>query len=235
MSFLKTAAGIVVVVSLVIFLLLGLSYALGRSAGSVLAQCPALDNPPPSTGTAIQLQSNKARPSLSVSLLDHASAMDDISFSPRETEAIPDQVRAYVVSYPRSGDTRSSSDIKVIALSAAGATTVQLRVCIKRGDVWEAGTYEGTVRVFGGGVKAFDYPLIISERWPWESAIALLLVALDAFLLIAIYSESLTFGTQHAKRVFPTVLGIVLATVAITPTFFGTYWNNATWGSNPGT
>jgi hypothetical protein len=27
----------------------------------------------------------------------------------------------------------------------------------------------------------------------------------------------------------------VLATLAVAPTFFGTYWNNATWGSNPAT
>jgi hypothetical protein len=230
------AALVVVGTSLVILALLALSYALGRSTGNVLAKCPTLENPPQSSGQAIQLQSNKARPSLSVSLLDQASAVDDISFSPRETVAIPDKVRAYIISYPRNGDHRSSADIGVLALSAAGATTVQLRVCIKRGDLWEAGTYEGAVRIFGGGVKAFDYPLIISERWPWESAIALLLVALDVFLLITIYSNSLMFGKKgRTAGAFPTVLGILLAAAAITPTFFGSYWNNETWGANPGT
>src|SRR6476646_1594714 len=185
-----------------------------------------------------RFSSNQTRrdQSLSVSLLDQASALDDISFSPRETVAIPDKVRAYIISYPRNGDHRRSADIGVLALSAAGATTVQLRVCIKRGDLWEAGTYEGAVRIFGGGVKAFDYPLIISERWPWESAIALLLVALDVSLLIAIYSNSLMFGKKgRTAGAFPAVLGILVAAAAITPTFFGSYWNNETWGANPGT
>jgi hypothetical protein len=214
--------------------LLGFYATSGRS-DRTLAECSTpTKNSEAGPLTKVQLQANRARPSLTVPLADGGDAFDEISFSPKKPISIPSEIQAYLIEYPRQGDQRSAAKITVAAAPAAGGTVAQLSVCVKRGDDWEAGTFQGTVRIFGGGIVAFDYPLIITERWPWEAAVGLLVLALAAFLLITIQSQSLTFKADQEHSTSASFLGLAIAVAAVTPTFFGTYWNNPTWGSNPG-
>jgi hypothetical protein len=234
-GFLLSPFGIFLVVATIGFALLASSlFALSRQGGHYLDECPTPTGSG-SSDTPIDLGSNRARPSLSIPVADNSGAVDDISLSPKKSAPIPGDVRAYLIEYPRQGSGRSLAQILVTATPSAGGTAVQVKACIKRGSLWEAGSYEGTIRVFGGNVRAFDYPLIITERWPWEAAAGLLILSLVAFITVTYVTDSLTFqeGRQHPW--LASIFGVVLATLAIAPTFFGTYWNNATWGSNPAT
>ena len=206
----------------------------------------------------IELQSNRARPTMAIALADKESAVDSITFStkvlPQGRQTVPDNPRArtsaVLTEFPRqSAVAPFNGQVKTRATTAAGATVVRLRLCVVRGAPLKAGAFQGTARIYGPAVADFDYAVIITQKWPWYIAAAILWYAGLLFLIAAWQTGSLTFSRPDGDRTTPragspprgvskiiaTGTGIVIGFVAMVPTFFGTYWNNATWGSDPGT
>lgn len=221
-------------------------------ASDVLNECfeqPARRAAPGNKG--IELQSNRARPTMAIALADKESSVDFITFStktsPQGRQTVPDRqparTSAVLTEFPRqSAVAPFDGQVTTKATTAAGDTVVQLRLCVVRGAPLKAGAFQGTARIYGPAVADFDYAVIITQKWPWYIAAAILWYAGLLFLIAAWQTKSLTFnrpGRDKASRgvsnVIATVTGTVIGLVAMVPTFFGTYWNNATWGSDPGT
>jgi hypothetical protein len=198
----------------------------------------------PSKPPGIELQSNRARPSMAIALADQQSAIDSIAFSTKGRQTAPDNPRAntsaILTEAPRrAAAERFDGEVEAMAETLAGRTIVVLTVCVTRGDALRAGAFQGTARIYGPKVADFDYAVIITEKWPWYVAAAILWYAGLLFVVAAWRTNSLTFnrtpGEHGVGPVVATVTGTVIGLVAMVPTFFGTYWNNATWGSDPGT
>jgi hypothetical protein len=194
--------------------------------------------PPAKQGKGVELQTNRARPTLAIALADRQSAMDTIAFSTRDRQVVRDErnsrTSAVLLETPRrSAAEPFDGTVDLKAEPWVGGTIVRLSVCVDRGGALKAGAYQGTARIYGPQVDDFDYAVIVTEKWPWQIAVAILWYAGLAFVIVAWQTGSLTFGGD--KQVVPVAAGITVGLVAMVPTFFGTYWNNATWGSDPGT
>lgn len=225
----------------------------GSGGRDVLDECveqPARRAAPGNKG--IELQSNRARPTMAIALADKESAVDSITFStkfsPAGRQTVPDRqparTSAVLTEFPRqSAVAPFDGQVKTKATTAAGATVVRLTLCVVRGAPLRAGAFQGTARIYGPAVADFDYAVIITQKWPWYIAAAILWYAGLLFLIAAWQTNSLTFNRPSGGRathrgvskVIATVTGTVIGLIAMVPTFFGTYWNNATWGSDPGT
>ena len=260
------SAGVLAILSLVLALALPVGFIVYEQikahdfdASDVLDKCverPARRAAPDNKG--IELQSNRARPTMAIALADKESAVDFITFStkfsPQGRQTVPDRqparTSAVLTEFPRqSAVAPFDGQVNTKATTAAGATVVQLKVCVVRGAPLKAGAFQGTARIYGPAVADFDYAVIITQKWPWYIAAAILWYAGLLFLIAAWQTNSLTFnrpyrdpktpagGSPHrgVSKVIATVTGTIIGLVAMVPTFFGTYWNNATWGSDPGT
>jgi hypothetical protein len=192
----------------------------------------------------IELQANRARPTLAIALADRPSASDTIAFSTKGRQFVPPESRArtsaVLLETPRRAPAeRFDGAIGVKAEPWVGGTVVRVSVCVSRGAVLKAGAFQGTVRVYGPRVDDFDYAVIVTEKWPWEVPVAILWYAGLAFVIVAWRTGSLAFAQEpgdSTKRNFISVTaGLAVGLAAMVPTFFGTYWNNPTWGSEPGT
>jgi hypothetical protein len=193
--------------------------------------------PPAKQSKGVELQTNRARPTLAIALADRQSATDTIAFSTRDRQVVRDdritRTSAVMLETPR----RSAAEpfdgaVDLKADPWVGGTIVRLMVCVDRGGALKAGAFQGTARIYGPKVDDFDYAVIVTEKWPWQIAVAILWYAGLAFVLVAWQTGSLTFRAD--RQFIPVAAGIVVGLVAMVPTFFGTYWNNATWGSDPG-
>lgn len=190
----------------------------------------------------VELQANRARPTLTIALADRLSAEDSISFSSKDRKRVQDSGRAttsavFIETPRRSASEPMDGTVTAKATSELGQTIVRLTVCVDRGALLKAGAFQGTVRIYGPKVSDFDYAVVITEKWPWQIAAATLWYAGLAFVLVAWLTRSITFERTRTgldKWVAP-LAGIVFGFVAMTPAFFGAYWNNPTWGSDPGT
>lgn len=210
----------------------------------------------------IELETNRGRPTLTIALADQQSASDTITFqskgrrtvldipspkppkgktpkgkTPSERKKLGPSTGAIFLETPRRAPAEpTDSKLRAKAEPIAGGTAVRLKICIDRGELLKAGTYQGTVRIFGPRVNDFDYAVVITQKWPWEIALSVLWYAGLAFIAAAWLTDSLTFDPERKgpRRWFATVAGVAFAIFAMAPAFFGAYWNNATWGSDPG-
>jgi hypothetical protein len=193
----------------------------------------------------VQLQANRARPTMALALADKTSDLDTISFSSKGRQRVPDNPRARTSAFlietlRKSPASPYEGRVTVKANGAVGTTVVRLTVCVSRGKILSAGAFQGTVRIYGPRVADFDYAVIVTQKWPWYVAASILWYAGLLFVIVAWRTQSLTFNPVTPSKAgvgnyIATVTGIVLGLIAMVPTFFGTYWNNATWGSDPGT
>jgi hypothetical protein len=173
-------------------------------------------------------------------MADRTAKFDDILFSTKDRQTVEGPITAQLIETPRRGADRAErirAEIAVHARPRVGRTMVVLEVCVDRDGRWRAGSYQGTVRIYGEQLNDFDYAIVITQKWPWEVAVLLLLVAGIGFFAVAFFTESLSFAgrREHANlRVLGrTVFAALVAVAAMAPTFWGTYWNNPTWGSEP--
>jgi hypothetical protein len=162
-----------------------------------------------------------------------------ITFQSKGRRPLGKAISAVLIDVPRRGNDRIDAEVRAKATPFIGGTTARLQVCVDRGSVMTAGSYQGTVRIYGPKVSDFDYAVIVTEKWPWQFAVALLVLAGGVFVLVAWSTESLTFDLRNTKGRekdlwISSLFGIAVAIAAMAPTFFGTYWNNPTWGSDPG-
>jgi hypothetical protein len=169
--------------------------------------------------------------------------VDSISFSSKNRAKVPDSRRAPVSAIFLETPRRSASEpidsgVDAKATSVLGQTVVRLTVCVDRGALLKAGAFQGTARIYGPNVSDFDYAVVITQKWPWQFAAATLWYAGLAFVIVAWAGGSLTFRkgrTTIQERWVAPLVGVAFGFVAMVPAFFGAYWNNPTWGSDPGT
>lgn len=189
---------------------------------------------PLSAKNPIELQANRSRPTFTIALADGDRANAAISLVPKNRVRVQrDNVSAQVIEVPRKGSERIHADVTAAAKPGAGGSVVFLRVCVNHAGIFKAGSYEGTVRIYGPRITELDYALVITQKWPWWSAVGLLVLAGAAFFLVTWLTDSFTFGLKN-RKLLAGLAGAAITAAAIVPTFFGTYWNNDTWGADPG-
>ncbi len=237
----KIAVGIALLAAVAAPLILFLLFKTEREPG-VLARCDELKAQRAALGAQAELQPNRGRPTLTINLADRLWAFDDITFGSKERVRIPDgpklRTSARFIDTPRrSADERIDSRYAAEARPVVGGTAVELAVCVSRGGRLTAGAFQGTVRIYGPRVNDFDYAVVVNQKWPWQTAVATLWYAGLAFVIVAMLSGSLTFDPARTglSKWGASAAGVVFALVAMAPTFFGAYWNNRVWGSEPWT
>jgi hypothetical protein len=210
---------------------------------SVLAQCSEIKAAKSAavSDENIQLEANRQRPSLTIALADRQTASDAISFNSKGGLRIPDVQKArtsarFLEPLRRSSSEPLDSKVAARAQPLAGGSVMQLSVCVKRGELLKAGSYQGSVRIYGPRVNNFDYAVVVTQKWPWQIAVATLWYAGLAFIVAAWATGSLTFDPSRkgVSKWIVTGAGVLVGLVAMAPAFFGSYWNNPTWGSDPG-
>jgi hypothetical protein len=204
------------------------------ASGPAAPNTPADGTPP---ADLAQLETNEARPTLSIAVADRGSASDSITFTSKGRTVVKPPPKAVLLEAPRRAPAEPiDSAITLKTATVAGGTAVRLNVCVDRGEVLKAGQYQGTVRLFGPRVIDFDYALIVTQKWPWQTAFAVLWWAGLVFIVAALLTSSLTFdpARKGLDKWLASIAGATFALFAMVPAFFGAYWNNATWGSDPG-
>ena len=99
----------------------------------------------------------------------------------------------------------------------------------------DAGRYEGNILISGPGFADFTYPLVVTARYPWWSAVLFLLGAAGVFFAIAWVTNSLIFqNPQRDRRIIGSLIGVGFAVVAMAPVYWSSYLENPTWGERIG-
>jgi hypothetical protein len=209
-----------------------------RASGSQRKKTPCSERKlraaPRNAKNLIQLQANRSRPTFTIALADGDRANAALSLVPKNRARVQrDNVSAQVIEVPRKGSERIHAEVRAAATPGAGGSVVFLRVCVSHAGIFKAGSYEGTVRVYGPRITELDYALVITQKWPWWSAAGLLVLAGAAFFIATWLTNSLAFGLNDRKLV-ASIFGGAVTAAAIVPTFFGAYWTNDTWGADPG-
>ena len=166
-------------------------------ASGVLNRCVERSGSASSGGQkGIELQSNRARPTMAIALADKESAVDFITFSTKSSPAGPAglcltsrgaRTSAVLTEFPRS----LSPGCHLTAKSRPRRPQRQvpqwfnLELCVVRGAPLKAGAFQGTARIYGPAVADFDYAVIITQKWPWYIAAAILWYAGLLFLIAA--------------------------------------------------
>ena len=183
-----------------------------------------------------QLQANPDRPTFDVGLGRDSSTNDDITLPPRRARQLglsDRDVTAVLTGFPRKGSERFGGTVRVGAAPGATGRTVSIAACVKRTKTLGAGAYRGVVTVYGPRLEGFDYPIVVTEKWPAWIPIVILAGSILVFLVAAAVSGSLTFGLERRQRI-ATALGVLLAVAAAALTYWNVYAKNDTWGDDPG-
>jgi hypothetical protein len=184
---------------------------------------------------AIELRPYRSPPTFVLALADRQTTHGYVSLTPKGGRVLRDRVSAQVIERPRQGSTPIAAFIRVAAVPNAGGSIITLRACIERRKLLRAGTYQGTVRIYGPRIGQLDYPLIITEKWPWWIAAVLMALAGGSFVFLALATRSLTFSGTGWRTAGVSILGLLIGLGAMVPSFFGAYWTNNTWGADPAT
>jgi hypothetical protein len=193
---------------------------------------------PSSTADLAELQPDPGAAALSVALgANESVADDDVSLPSRDRRQIgvlPGDASATYVNWPRFGSDRFAGNIKLAATPGPTGNTVRVGVCIEETKRFSAGRYEGTVQIYGPKFLEFSYPLVVTTKWPFYTAVAVLFVGIAVFMLVALLTGSLTFGFEDKKRKFlASALGLGIAVGAGVMTYWSSYVSNPTWGDDP--
>jgi hypothetical protein len=186
----------------------------------------------------LELQPNTARPTFDVSLKDEASGGDEISFSPAGGKRVGRKadIGAEVTDIPRAKSERLGGRLSVAAHANESGRRVVVEICLDEVPRFAAGRYEGTISVFGPRFADFNYALVITAKWPWWSAVAVIVVTVAGFLLVASLTGLLAFEMPKGwKSSAATALGGVVAAFLGGVTYWSIYAKNDTWGDEPGT
>lgn len=141
---------------------------------------------PSSVKSPRELQANAKHPALAV-MLDGQAAEDGAVTLPvkdgkRIASSARDKAATAEVSDPPQLDGRDlDADIEVSATPAPSGTSVVTKACITSADVWKAGRYEGSVKVFGPRFEDFSYAFAVTQKWPAYVPIIILAAVLLAF------------------------------------------------------
>jgi uncharacterized membrane protein len=212
-----------------------------QGAAKAVGTCEEKEGTPPSGPNAknlIELQANKARPTFDVGLADKSAGKDNISFSPKAGERIGNRVAAEVVDTPRAGEHPLRAEILIAAHPSKSGRAVVVEACFRNVDHWYAGSYAGTIRVYGPRLTDFNYALVVTTKWPWWVAIlvigATVLFSVLVFVLLPrVPNPKLKRDREEWRAWLALVLGIVVGALLAGLTYWSLYEANDTWGSDP--
>jgi hypothetical protein len=200
------------------------------------ADVPGAPTPANTAGLA-KIQPNPDRPAVALPVDDHTAGRDDIVFetNPREPVGARRDVTAVVLAFPRSEARRLDAQVTARAGPGPTADRVTLEVCVGRKGHFTAGTYEGTVLLYGPRVNEFAYPFAITSKWPWWVAAGLLLLVIVTYVGMSWRSDSPPGPTRAGGRTdaVGNVIYAVVALFAAGLTYWSVYVKNATWGEDP--
>jgi hypothetical protein len=194
-------------------------------------KCAEEKGPPPQTSVKNlrELEANAGRPTFKVPMDSSETASDDISLPVKGGQRIGQTPRAASarVQQPRKNERRLKADVRVSAEPTELGTGVIVYACLSNKRTWEAGTYEGTIDVYGTRFAAFSYPLVVTTKWPAYVPLAIIVVVLLVFLFFEVRRKE-----TGAKG---TGIYVVIGVVAGAVTYFAQYDTVETWGDSPGT
>jgi hypothetical protein len=193
-------------------------------------KCSETKGPPPqaSVKNLRELEANTGRPTFKVPLDSGATASDDITLPVKGRKKIGKTARAASarVDQPRRNERRLKADIRVSAQPTDLGTGVVIFACISNKSSREAGTYEGTIDVYGPRFNAFSYPIVVTTKWPVWVPLAIIITVLVVFLFFEVRRK------ETGAKGSGIYLVIALAAGAIT--YFAQYDSAETWGDAPG-
>lgn len=191
---------------------------------------------PAATANPIELQANKARPTFDVGLADKPDGNDNIFFSPKAGERIDSQVAAELLGSPRAGKHRFHGQIFVAAHPSQSDRSAVVEACFEGVDHWYAGSYEGTIRVYGPQIADFSYALVVTTKWPpWVALLVIGATVIFSVLVLLLLPQVPNPALKRSawRPWLGLFLGIVVGAVLAGLTYWTSYEANDTWGSDP--
>ena len=215
--------------------LAGQAAAQGAEAKVALCKENEKDTQPASGANPIELQVNKARPTFDVGLADKSEGNDNIFFSPKAGERIDSHIAAELLGTPRAGKHPFHGLILLAAHPSQSARSAVVEACFENVNHWYAGSYEGTIRVYGPQITDFNYALVVTTKWPPWVALVVIFATVIFSVLVLLFLPQVPNPPLKAdwRPWLGLFLGIVVAVVLAGLTYFTTYDANDTWGSDP--
>jgi hypothetical protein len=183
--------------------------------------------PPANVNRLAELQANAARATFTVPLDSSRAAQDDITLPVKGNENVGTSERDATARLepPRRNNRRLRADVRVAATPTELGTGIVVCASISNKGRWEAGTYAGTVQIYGPRFSEFSYPLVVTTKWPVFIPVGIILVVLLFFAVLEIIrQETGTAGN---------VIYLIIALGAGALTYFGQYNAVDTWGDKP--
>jgi hypothetical protein len=204
-------------------------------------KCAAAANASPAPADAtdlVELAPNANQPTFEVTLGDKKEVLDDELRLGRKGSirlGAVSTVAADLIDPPRAGTKRLQGNIQLAAVVNQSQTRVVTYACVTSTSRWDAGRYEGSLLLYGPNLQDFTYAFVVTTKWPWWTAIGVLVVSALLFLLTALWTGSLIYQSGGMRsNVIPTIVGVIFSIFAVAPVYWSSYVNNATWGSDPG-
>jgi hypothetical protein len=178
------------------------------------------------------------RPTFDVAMADDSARQDQLNLPPKSGTrfSAPLDVSVDLIDTPTSEAAgRLDGNVKLAATVNASRTRVVTIACVEGVSPWDAGRYEGTILISGPRFADFTYPLVITARYPWWSAVLILGCAAGVFFAIALVTGSLVYkNPQKDRKILGSLIGVGFALVAMAPVYWSSYVDNPTWGANIG-
>ncbi|HEY7604365.1 MAG TPA: hypothetical protein VH760_08875 [Gaiellaceae bacterium] len=226
----------VVVTAGVVALLLSAAAARGAATDGVPA-CKEVETTEPAADDAtglILLQSNAARPTFDIALADKSDGDDQITFTPTGGMDLgrTADVAAELTDFPRRSTHRLHGLVSVAAHPSKSGERVVVEACLENVRNWDAGQYKGTVSVYGPTIADFSYAVVITSKWPWWVAVAVIGATVIFSLLIVVL-----LGPKPSRKPWKWALsvgiGFVVGVFLAALSYWSVYVTNDTWGEDP--
>jgi hypothetical protein len=108
----------------------------------------------------------------------------------------------------------------VVGVGLEPGDLAEASACISKKGDWEAGTYEGTVQVYGPRFTEFSYPLVVTSKWPVWVPLAIIVlvvflaVAAGAVTCFAQYDSADTWGDNPETQLAGLAVAVITAAAA---------------------
>src|SRR4051812_21626887 len=116
-----------------------------------------------------ELQANSGNASFILPVGDARAGSDDVTFDtkPRTTIGGADTAAtAAILNFPRSGGERFPAAVRVRAKPGPTDHRITLAVCVTGKHRFTAGTYQGSILIYGPRLNETTYPVAITSKWP---------------------------------------------------------------------
>jgi hypothetical protein len=137
-------------------------------------------------------------------------------------------VSAEVVEQPKRQGRLADVLVRANAKVIRGGTRVKLKVCAPQGGLFSAGRYRGgEISIYGSRVRESTSPLVVTQRFGFPVAIAVLAITGFAYLFF-IWPTRFPPGDNTAQ----TAVFAIAALAAWAGAYWGVYLDNDTWGAD---